>query len=680
MLKKILPKTISAILVLACCLSYQDTVAMDVENEIVNFKDRDKVYQKFYAVHASPILLKNCTAIAGVLSDLQIIPKGVTIQKRKTLHHCIGGVIPHQALSTTIYNADGTREVIDRTADSFEKTRHYAYLDPLKNLKGEIIGGSMIDLFTAGNHTYGPDSIVIIPESDVEKFNSQNTEFKGRLLTYNPTSMTLVDIIEETLIQQNSWRCLFSFTNSPGSTKNKEVHYTFVPGGKSDRDLEIFFAEEFSYVGGHNPSPCGKLEELLTYFSYPFTHAFLNNKDSCWRLAVPSSYIPVIKALVLKKLEQILSYQLRQDVLEDLKNWKEDILSFIHLHEFDKELRENEEKSLFYGSAEIWSTILEHRSDGQKLEELSRTIPKTPSYILKIIEDKGFNWTWSPGIVTDLESYIELTEAYTNAGLYQKAIDSYQALFANPTYQPSYWDLWELAKIYEKANDYLEAGNTYRKGIDLIKSSGDSVLSFRYKHAAKAYCTGGNFQRGAGYMDKCFAKDPKPNIYLMFDKLTIDLLSQRYDIDEAVLNNCLEFRSSHSLAFMRVLSFIYILKRDFEKADDIIQSIDEYYQRNPQDELKDSAAFLLAFLRKTPDLLGRAESYEEKPHGYDDWGTPFYVAMKYHVLQKANHPGAEAVLSEQGLNLPFTKGCLALIEDIQKVLDSRENRSLSLSE
>lgn len=383
------------------------TVSSENNLDVVDFSRTDEAYNRFYAVHLSPILLQNCTAIAGALKyssqNLSLLPRiplmGEEIYKRKTLHHCIGGCVPTGVMGTEMLTKTSQKEEHFITEPLGHDT--YAYLDLLKNFKGEIAGGRMYDLFTVHQHVYGSDSILIIPKSKKTEFVLKNPHYDGNAIFYDPQNIKLKELVQQVLLDQNSWRCSYHFEK--GILAESYIHiredtlvHTFFPGelANIDNDWMDFLKKECPYVGTHKGSPFRDIEKNLSYFDFVFAAVYHDPQfKNIWKEALPTGYVPIFKALILDQFNTILAYPFREAILDALKKWKEDCLSFIGLYEFDQKLRSTHQKSLFFGTKEIWSQILEARFDSDRLCQLVEHIPTLSPDKLVYMENQGLKFT-----------------------------------------------------------------------------------------------------------------------------------------------------------------------------------------------------------------------------------------------------------------------------------------------
>jgi len=165
-----------------------------------------------YMVHLSKIMSENSTKIAGgMLRELNVITldlqkvivhaEGSMIRSRITLHHCFGGVVPECTHGLPVNTLFGQ---VKLPSDLYNNKDVCAYLDPLSEFKGELIGGFAGDMMSIDRHLYKNKSIVVIPNHRVEEFKLQNPHFLGKIIQIDPDKITVTEKVEEIVSQASN--------------------------------------------------------------------------------------------------------------------------------------------------------------------------------------------------------------------------------------------------------------------------------------------------------------------------------------------------------------------------------------------------------------------------------------------------------------------------------------------
>lgn len=331
-----------------------------------------------YLVHLSNVMAENSTKIAGNLMvqynfnfNLEceqkgsfIEPEGMMIRSRITLHHCLGGVVPQECHGITFNTLFGD---IKPTSPLYTDKDICAYLDPLSEFKGELIGGELYDMFTIDRHVYKEKSIVIVPHHRVDNFRSNNPGFKGKCIEFDPEQIRIADKVDE-VIHEYSTQATFKEIN------NKIVSEIISTGGITiaQEVLDRFKANNLLYQH-HNNTPFKALEELLSPFKAQIRAArSRENRIICpadqvhSRIGIIRSLLDLIVDLTLPRLNQAKYFVVR--------SWREDTLNWLNLFELDANLRKTFNTSIFINNPHF-DLFMKNRANPQELIKLSASLP-----------------------------------------------------------------------------------------------------------------------------------------------------------------------------------------------------------------------------------------------------------------------------------------------------------------
>jgi len=155
------------------------------------------------------------------------------------------------------------------------------------------------------------------------------------------------------------------------------------------------------------------------------------------------------------------------------------------------------------------------------------------------------------------------TLAYANRALCQKGLDNYEgaesdykkALMINKKY---YLALNGLAQLYRHNEEYDKALIYYKKAIEVVKSP------FLYGNIAKCYAMKNDLIRAIDNVSLALKKLKKS--YFYSDRGTYYGRLDSLDLALDDFNNAIELDSTNMLAFMNRTYFVWLGKREFEKA------------------------------------------------------------------------------------------------------------------
>lgn len=327
----------------------------------VSFDDWE---DKMWLVHASSIMLKDSTAIASALKEGQeIVPLEANIHLRMTHHHCLGGLVLDQnmALNASFF---GIRFQVPMK-DGHTNTP-FAYLEPWKCFKEEIIGGQCSDTYIFGNHTYGPHSIVIIPTSQKEAFASQNSSFLGKVVTYDPQTQKIRLLITEELKKQNAWHIDYMGKKDEGEKAQDRIA---INGENIDKILfEEAFRSRVIFAANHNYSPFGFLETMLSYFTPPFTviHA---GKNDFQNVFLADKHETILKSLANALFDEIgdTMPSMGKKCLTRFKQWRSETDVWLNLY---GQLKAAFKSGMLPKNSETLKEIVSKRKNPKEIEDI----------------------------------------------------------------------------------------------------------------------------------------------------------------------------------------------------------------------------------------------------------------------------------------------------------------------
>jgi hypothetical protein len=294
--------------------------------------DHDEFIDKVYLVHATNVMMKDSTAVAGAAQlGARILPHDKGIRIRTTFHNCLGGLVPDECMSfgTSLM---GIPFSLPKTAGNSQVA--YAYLEPLKAFQGEVIGGLLNDCFIMDRHRYGENAIVILPETELDNFKKTNEDFPGQLVTYAHQTGSLRATIDSVLKTNDAWQIEFLGKPQGPHIQFPEIR---VNGTKVEQS---FFDECFKthsiYQGHHNYSRFGIIENLLHQLNIPF--ALFHHKPTS---LATNQFLPPVHATIIKCLIEILFDGLSKEVsgLSTAKQnafhqWRQETREWIDLYFF----------------------------------------------------------------------------------------------------------------------------------------------------------------------------------------------------------------------------------------------------------------------------------------------------------------------------------------------------------
>ena len=335
------------------CSSFQATS--------VSFDDWE---DKMWLVHASSVMLKDSTAIASALKGGQeIVPHEANIHHRMTHHHCLGGLVPDQNMA---FSASFCGIRLQMPMKNGHANTPFAYLEPWKCFKEEIIGGQCSDTFIFGNHTYGPHSIVIIPTSQKEAFTIQNPSFLGKVVTYDPETQKIRLIITEELKKQNAWHIDYMGRKDEGEKAEDRIT---INGEDIDKTLfEEAFSSRVILTANHNDTPFCFLETMLSYFTSPFT-AIHAGKNDFQKIFLADKHGTALRSLANAFFDQIddITSGMGKECSTRFKQWRSETDVWLNLY---KQLKEAFKSGTFPKNSETLKKIVSIRGNPKEIENL----------------------------------------------------------------------------------------------------------------------------------------------------------------------------------------------------------------------------------------------------------------------------------------------------------------------
>jgi hypothetical protein len=363
-----------------------------------------------YLVHASHFLIKNSTAVAGASSlepelknHLTLFPTDQCMEIRKTLHHCVGNLVPEDGMGTVL-SLGGYKLSIQTKGHG---TTPFAYLDLMASFleRQEIFGGQINDLFTTSHH-YGATAIAVIPVGQADTFKDNNPDFEGELLLYNPDQQDLRTTVFKILQDKQA-----TIINLNKKKKNPFVHpissyeeITVADKVVPRSDFEKFFQAYGIPILDHNISHFINIEHLLSYFRQAFIATY-KGKNEPWKFSLSSKHIPALTALVEFEFTELFKQidHVNEQQQKELASWREDCRSFIAFHKLEAALRQ-QHKSLFYHNPKLQDHILQRHS--LNLLTLQDELPLLEAPIIAKIESDTENFAMRAEIP---EYYRDLT-------------------------------------------------------------------------------------------------------------------------------------------------------------------------------------------------------------------------------------------------------------------------------
>jgi|GEM_PF-2752848 len=324
--------------------------------------------QRTYLVHVTPVLLQDSTAIGGSLTNGTIIPDGKAIRHRATFHSCCGGVVPEECM-VSVFNFFGL-PMSSKIEGHSEGP--YAYLEPFEAFQGECIGGQLNDCFIFDRHHYGKNAVIILPDTDCDKFRERNAYFTGEVVTYDPKTTSLRKIVNATLEQKQAWRIAFE-----GQRGGQSYDYPVMRINGIEVDATLLNEQLKNltlYQGNHNHSHFGILESLLGYLNRPFACFYFNKGTNLRKTLIHSAHATVLRALIEYQFSK-LSEEIQRLSVEKQKaflSWQQDTNYWISL--YFRLLRLAEEKKGF-DQPEIFGQLIAAYTQEDVLNLISKELP-----------------------------------------------------------------------------------------------------------------------------------------------------------------------------------------------------------------------------------------------------------------------------------------------------------------
>lgn len=317
--------------------------------------------QKMWLIHASPIMLKDSEAVAGALhlgNPSLVMEEDECIHHRMTLHHCLGNVVPEET-----FTINGVGQV-GGTKSGHVVKRPYVYMAPWREFGNEIVGGIPLDLFTFGNHTYGPQSVVFIPQLEEELFRERNLGFEGTCVFYNPSCQDLSELVKEQLVLRHA--LLFNYEGVDLKKPFTTLGLTKVNGSPWENYEEDFKTRVF-FFGLHCNNLFAVLERILAQFAPPFLckesfkGSFYHNHQNL--IFLTGALFSLIEEKYFKDKPK------RHNTFED---WKKDVYLWLDLYSAMKEALDDGKE---LGPTHL-NTLLSLRRDPAGLSEFFAALPK----------------------------------------------------------------------------------------------------------------------------------------------------------------------------------------------------------------------------------------------------------------------------------------------------------------
>lgn len=340
---------------------------------------KETFLEKTWFVHATPILPENNRSIAGVRSAdhgyLRSREDGIHV--RKTHHNCLGSLVPdaNMAVSMNLWGIP-----IQYPMKKGHSETPYVLMEPIKDHLGTIVGGGVNDCFTFEDRSYGPNTVYLIPQEDIEVFQQKNPQFKGEIIPYEKGQIPIRDLVTQQLQRKGAWVYDFSGDPDPDFPEYGEPTKVKINGKEVDyKKFRAIFQELGWWHGNHNYHRLGRLETLFSYFNKAFWGCTSPTKTELKDLILPSCHAQVLRALInyeFLKLTEELKY-LSSSTYQAFLAWKKDTLTWLDLYNLEYDL-EKESKSLFINNPSV-KEFFKARQDGESLKRLSQNLTKLSS-------------------------------------------------------------------------------------------------------------------------------------------------------------------------------------------------------------------------------------------------------------------------------------------------------------
>ncbi|WP_032112311.1 hypothetical protein [Candidatus Paracaedibacter symbiosus] len=256
-------------------------------------------------VHASNFPPVNNIKYAGATINNQIIPFDKAARSRVTLHHCLGSLVPNEAMGSVVYLWG-----MPISASMHEGQGHsispYVFLTPVRKIVDRIYGGSLSDLFVIDQIEYDEDTTVFINNSHLNNFKEKSPDFKGKIILFNSDHDDVRALVNQEIEKQGFWLTAFN-RFSQGTFQEMTIngeHFT------SKSIEELFKKVGWSYVNNHNNHLFNFLEQYIFPINTPFLQAFRSPHGE----VKTSSILSVEKMEVYKHALDFLFQQLTQEV------------------------------------------------------------------------------------------------------------------------------------------------------------------------------------------------------------------------------------------------------------------------------------------------------------------------------------------------------------------------------
>lgn len=379
----------------------------------------DDVYDKLYLVHASTIAPADNKITAGSLKakvnlenldavpEFKIYPSDSTIRCRFTLHHCVGKLVS-QSSHADRFNIFGMN--VQSSSKLDQKKNLFVYMEPVSEFRGEIIGGYLNDLFTADTHTYGPKTIVLVPEKRLTEFKEKNPSFPGSIHLYNPDTQNLRELTQTLLKQNGAWTV--DMKGAQAQINNQPISYS---------EIQKFFESQNFVLDDHSTSDFNGLESILE----PINKIFLANHNEpeldVSHLMIPQAHFYSLYATAHFYMNEILekTQHLNPEKRDALRKWILDIHSWLELVKKDGENRGKFGKSLFYQPKDI-SNFAKSRNNPKLLEELFEAVNTQPKTDREKDKDRLLHYEprWN-GLIPDFLKTVDQWDSKKAEALYE---------------------------------------------------------------------------------------------------------------------------------------------------------------------------------------------------------------------------------------------------------------------
>lgn len=244
----------------------------------------------------------------------------------------------------------------------------FALVEPARAYKGEIYGGTPLDVITVGSHRPSKEAVIIAPQAEIEALKKRNATYKGFYYAY-PPSMTLREAVENILnglgafyVEPSEKEDVLGCPKRPiwGPWTNEQKAILRKEGVQQNLHSPSFFPGlEF---GSHARSPFGIMEDSLYALMLPFTRPYVSAGVEAPVFPPTAHEVVFIEHSWTIFLQEMVKHipRFNHSTQQYLKTWFTDMRSWFLLSKEDALLRLKHQRSIFQ-DRKLLGDILDER-------------------------------------------------------------------------------------------------------------------------------------------------------------------------------------------------------------------------------------------------------------------------------------------------------------------------------